>query len=195
HSKNKLILSNRKIITENNFLQFSTYFFLILFAGILAFKTPIYLKNQETVSDYTEIIKTHDSLYAEIAVVSGKKKKIEADKKIAAIILSRKDEYLDLIDQTIQLVPEGVMLDSIDYTKGKHVLFEGKAASDLDINLFLVNLREQIGKPELNNLGRILVPVNTNVYYDNNPDNESESDAESEAPSNELKTFKIKLNL
>ena len=196
HSKNNLIVSNRKIITENNFLQVSTYFFVILFGSILAFKTPVYLKNQQIISDYSEIIKTHDTLYAEIAVVSGKKKKIEADKKIAAVILSRKDEYLDLVHQTVQLVPEGVMLDSIDYIKGKHVMFEGKAASDLDINLFLVNLRKQLGKPELNNMGRVLVSVNNEInsqYQGQEQENEDQTDNEN--PINELKTFKIKLNL
>ena len=196
HSSNNLIKINRKILIENSFLQASTYFFILLFGGFLAFKTPVYFINQKTIYKYSEIIKSHNSLYAEIATVSGKKKKIEADKKIASIILSRKDEYLDLVDKTIQLVPEGVMLDSINYIKGKHVMFEGKAASDLDINLFLVNLREQMGKPELNDLGTVLVPLNnTEVQNDQDINIYAGSDVNSETPSNELKTFKIKLNL
>lgn len=199
HSKNNLIVNNRKILIENYFLQFSTYFLLVLFGSILALKTPVYFKNQATVSEYNTIIKTHDSLYAEIAVVSGMKKKIEVDKKIAAIILSRKDEYLDLIDQTIQLVPEGVMLDSIDYIKGKHVMFKGKAASDLDINLFLVNLREQIGKPELKNLGRVIVPLNSEIFSQDKTQDQKNiyagNGSDSKIPSTELKTFEIKLNL
>mgnify|MGYP001378162685 CR=1 FL=1 len=201
HSKNNIIKKNKKILIENYFLQVSTYFLLVLFGGILAFKTPVYFKNQTTISEYTKIIKAHDSLYAEIANVSAMKKKIEKDKKMAAIILSKKDEYLDLVAQTIQLVPEGVMLDSIDYIKGKHVMFEGKAASDLDINLFLINLREQMGKPELDNLGRVIVPVNSMINSQNNKQDQKDiniyagNESDNEIPSTELKTFKIKLNL
>ena len=36
---------------------------------------------------------------------------------------------LDFIDKAAELVPEGVVLDSIDYLKGSHVVFIGKAAS------------------------------------------------------------------
>ena len=103
-------------------------------------------------------------------------------------------------------MPEGVVLDTIDYTKGKHVMFQGKAASDLDIDLFLSNLREEMGEPELNSLGRTIIPINDSFSktINNNGLNEfgevqtpqpiSENDEEV-IPMEEVKTFEIKLNL
>ena len=124
---------------------------------------PKYLENKKTISAYTQIVRSHDALYAEIASLNAQKKNLEKEKQLVNKILNRKEEYLDLIPLTVDLVPEGIVLDSIDYLKGIHVMFQGKAASDLDIDLFLANLRTKVGKPELNSLGRTIIPVSGEV--------------------------------
>ena len=82
-------------------------------------------------------------------------------------------------------------------------MFQGKA-SDLDIDLFLANLRTKVGKPELNSLAEI-IPVsgevnqnagdNLNEFGEIVPQQANNNNAENVLPMEELKTFQIKLNL
>ena len=208
NAKNDIIIHNKKISIENNFLKFLTVFFLILFSSVLVFKIPNYFENKQLIVDYKKVNELHVSYDISLKDLSAKLKKLEEDNKLANEILSRKDEYLDFIDVTDRLVPEGVVLDSIDYLKGVHVVFIGKAASDLDINLFLVNLRNEIGKPELNNLDKIFekfesksIPQDILDKYEKGTTvAEKKSDAKDEdemeqVKASEVKTFKIKLFL
>ena len=203
---NHVIVNNRKISVTNSFLNLLTVATFLIVVAIVFQETPKYLENKKKISSYRQVVSAHDSLYAEINSLNAKKKELEKDKILINKILNRKEEYLDLIDQTVELVPEGVVLDTIDYTKGKHVMFQGKAASDLDIDLFLSNLREEMGEPELNSLGRTIIPINDSFSktINNNGLNEfgevqtpqpiSENDEEV-IPMEEVKTFEIKLNL
>ena len=207
NSKNNIIIHNKKILIENNFLKSLTLSFLILFTSVLIFKIPNYFNHKQLIVDYEKINKLHVAYTSDLQNLSATMKKIEAEKILAGQILSRKDEYLDFIDKTDRLVPEGVVLDSIDYLKGVHVVFIGKAASDLDINLFLVNLRNEIGKPELNNLDKIyekfeskFIPEDILKKYDDDGKivkekvDIKEEDLE-QVKASEVKTFKIKLFL
>ena len=211
NEKKSIIIQNKKILIENNFLKFLTLFFLIFFTGVLFFKIPNYFKNQQLIVDNKIVSELHASFNVDLIDLSSKLKKIQSDKILATEILSRKDEYLDFIEITDRLVPEGVVLDSIDYLKGVHVVFIGKAASDLDINLFLVNLRNEIGKPELNNLDKIFekfesksIPDDILKKYEKDEvlgkkkldvkDKNDEEDKE-HVNTSEIKTFKIKLFL
>ena len=159
--------------------------------------------------DNKKVSELHASFNVDLIDLSSKLKKLQSDKILATEILSRKDEYLDFIEITDRLVPEGVVLDSIDYLKGIHVVFIGKAASDLDINLFLVNLRNELGKPELNNLDKIFekfesksIPDDILEKYEkdevivkkkSNAKNDEEDKEQVNA--SKVKTFKIKLFL
>jgi len=209
NGKKNIIIHNKKILIENSFLKFLTLFFLILFTGVLVFKIPNYFKNKQLIVDNKKVSELHASFNVDLIDLSSKLKKLQSDKILATEILSRKDEYLDFIEITDRLVPEGVVLDSIDYLKGIHVVFIGKAASDLDINLFLVNLRNELGKPELNNLDKIFekfesksIPDDILEKYEkdevivkkkSNAKNDEEDKEQVNA--SEVKTFKIKLFL
>ena len=209
NGKKSIIIHNKKILIENSFLKFLTLFFLILFTGVLVFKIPNYFKNKQLIVDNKKVSELHASFNVDLIDLSSKLKKLQSDKILATEILSRKDEYLDFIEITDRLVPEGVVLDSIDYLKGIHVVFIGKAASDLDINLFLVNLRNELGKPELNNLDKIFekfesksIPDDILKKYEkdevivkkkSNAKNDEEDKEQVNA--SEVKTFKIKLFL
>ena len=80
-------------------------------------------------------------------------------------------------------------------------MFQGKAASDLDIDLFLANLRTKVGKPELNSLGRTIIPVsgevnqnagdNLNEFGEIVPQQANNNNAENVLPMEELKLFKL----
>ena len=202
---NHVIINNRKISVTNSFLNFLTFAAFVIILALVAQEMPKYLENKKTISAYTQIVRSHDALYAEIASLNAQRKNLEKEKELVNKILSRKEEYLDLIPLTVELVPEGIVLDSIDYLKGKHVMFQGKAASDLDIDLFLANLRTKVGKPELNSLGRTIIPVsgevnqnagdNLNEFGEIVPQQANNNNAENVLPMEELKTFQIKLNL
>ena len=202
---NHVIVNNRKISVTNSFLNFLTFAAFVIILALVGQEMPKYLENKKIISAYTQIVRSHDALYAEIASLNAQKKNLEKEKQLVNKILNRKEEYLDLIPLTVDLVPEGIVLDSIDYLKGKHVMFQGKAASDLDIDLFLANLRTRVGKPELNSLGQTIIPVsgeinmNTgdslNQYGEIVPQQADNNNSEKALPMEELKTFKIKLNL
>ena len=202
---NHVIINNRKISVTNSFLNFLTFAAFVIILALVAQEMPKYLENKKTISSYTQIVRSHDALYAEIASLNAQRKNLEKEKELVNKILSRKEEYLDLIPLTVELVPEGIVLDSIDYLKGKHVMFQGKAASDLDIDLFLANLRTKVGKPELNSLGRTIIPVsgevnqnagdNLNEFGEIVPQQANNNSTENVLPMEELKTFQIKLNL
>ena len=209
NAKKDIIIHNKKVFIENNALKFLTIFFLILLSSVIFFKIPKYFENKNLIAEYSSIDKLHTSFTEDLKILSIKKKEAEHERKIASKILSRKDEYLDFIDKAAELVPEGVVLDSIDYLKGSHVVFIGKAASDLDINLFLVNLRNEIGKSEINNLDKIFqkfesknIPDDILEKYKSDINSKKEKssngvevkDAEATKAS-EVKTFKIKLFL
>ena len=198
---NHVIINNRKISVTNSFLNFLTFAAFVIILALVAQEMPKYLENKKTISAYTQIVRSHDALYAEIASLNAQRKNLEKEKELVNKILSRKEEYLDLIPLTVELVPEGIVLDSIDYLKGKHVMFQGKAASDLDIDLFLANLRTKVGKPELNSLGRTIIPVsgevnqnagdNLNEFGEIVPQQANNNNAENVLPMEELKTFQI----
>lgn len=209
NAKKDILIHNKKVFIENNVLKFLTIFFLILLSSVIFFKIPKYFKNKNLIVEYDSIDKLHTSFTEDLKILSIKKKEAYAARTIASKILSRKDEYLDFIDKVAELVPEGVVLDSVDYLKGSHVVFIGKAASDLDINLFLVNLRNEIGKSEINNLDKIFQKFESKTIPDDilekynsdiNLKKEISSDVDKDkdlevTKASEVKSFKIKLFL
>ena len=199
----RIIIKNRKNLTGNLFLQYATIILLIIFTANIWFSYPTFVKNKETIASYAKTIQIHDNLYAEIKSLSGTRKAIEKESKVARKILNRKDEYLDFINITPAVVPEGIEVAKVDYLKGSHATFSGIAASDLDVNLFLANLRNNIGKSELTELKTINLnlsdPITTVTQItETAPDGNDEvvgSVEEVSVPNSiEIKEFIIKVN-
>ena len=184
-------------------MQYLTVFLLLLFTTNVLIKYPTFVENKETLKSYSSIVKTHDDLYNNIKVLSREKKALEQESKLANRILNKKDEYLDFINITPSVVPEGIEVAKVDYLKGSHATFYGIAASDLDVNLFLAKLRSNIGKSELTQLKTVYMnlsdPVTTvTPIMETNPSGEEEmtgSTEETSVPNTiEIKEFIIKVN-
>ena len=199
----RIIKKNKKNLIENLFLQYFTIILLFLFTTNVLIKYPTLVENKKMIQTYSTIIKTHDDLYNDIKVLSGQKKVLEKESKLASRILNKKDEYLDFINITPSVVPEGIEVAKVDYLKGSHATFYGIAASDLDVNLFLANLRSNIGKSELTELKTLYMnlsdPITTvTPIFDTSPSGEEEmvgSTEETSVPNTiEIKQFIIKVN-
>lgn len=199
----QVIKQNRKNLTLNLSLQYLTIILLILFTTNVLINYPTFVKNKETIKAYSTIIKTHKDLYNKIKVLSSERKDLEKETKLATRILNKKDEYLDFINITPSVVPEGIEVAKVDYLKGSHATFYGIAASDLDVNLFLAKLRSNIGKSELTELKTLYMnlsdPVTTvTPIMETNPSGEEEmtgSTEETSVPNTiEIKEFIIKVN-
>ena len=199
----QVIKQNRKNLTLNLSLQYLTIILLILFTTNVLINYPTFVKNKEIIKAYSTIIKTHEDLYNDIKVLSGQKKALEKESKLATRILNKKDEYLDFINITPSVVPEGIEVAKVDYLKGSHATFYGIAASDLDVNLFLAKLRSNIGKSELTELKTLYMNLSDPVtsvtpIMETNPSGEQEmtgSTEETSVPNTiEIKEFIIKVN-
>ena len=150
-----VIQQNRKELFEGSFLQNVIIILLVIFTINIGLSYPIYLDNKDTLNSYSLIVKTHDDLYANIKELSGKRKATIEKSAVAVRVLNKKDEYLNFIGIMPSLVPEGIEISKIDYLKGNYTIFHGMASSDLDVNLFLANLRSNVGKSELTQLNAI----------------------------------------
>ena len=82
----------------------------------------------------------------EIQSISGNFKKIDNDMKLASEVQNSTNQYYKLILNTPMIVPEGVKLNKLQFAETK-AIFEGHAVTDYDLNIFVENIRETIGKP------------------------------------------------
>ena len=49
-------------------------------------------------------------------------------------------------------VPDGVQIKKVEYKQNDYAIFDGQAISDIDLNIFLENLRNNLGTPDINNI-------------------------------------------
>ena len=80
-------------------------------------------------------------------------------------ILNNKDQFSDLIVDTPNFVPDGVQIKKVEYKQNDYAIFDGQAISDIDLNIFLENLRNNLGTPDINNISiEIIEKENLNLH-------------------------------
>ena len=141
-----------------------TVFLLVIFSAIIFLNFPIYLEKSKTLKEHPLIAKKYDQSLKEIQSISGNFKKIDNDMKLASEVQNSTNQYYKLILNTPMIVPEGVKLNKLQFAETK-AIFEGHAVTDYDLNIFVENIRETIGKPDVTNLD-IAVVNNDNSISD-----------------------------
>ena len=194
HFLSERIIKNKKIKTQNRFLNMITLLFLVLFSSIIGLKAPEYINKSRIVNEYQTTVSLYDQIYEDIKNKNVHIQKIDLEKKLASKILTDKDQFAWLIAQTPSIVPKGVKIDKIEYQKGEHVTFQGVALSDVDLNEFLKNLSETLGNSELTTMS--MAEVNLDQEIETSQEKEGEVEQmTSLSNSVRLKNFSIKVNL
>ena len=167
---------------------------LLIFSTIIGLNIPKYLEKNQLLASHPALVKEYNSLMEEIKTSSSKVKKIEKEKELAEKLIVKTDNFSKIIIETPQIVPTGVELQKVDYIKNDSVVFyEGYALTDYDLNLFLKNIKNKIGNPDITNLSLAEFTETVDII------NEGSEDVQQIIPSSadvlKLRNFKIKVEL
>ena len=66
--------------------------------------------------------------------------------------------------KTPSLVPNGIIINKIEYKKADYAVFHGDALSDIDLNIFLERLKKDVGRSELTTMNEAVI----SIYEENN---------------------------
>ena len=198
------VISNRKVRTANYATSGVLIILLVAFSCIVILDFPIYQEKSNTLFTYNKVKKDYDVLLKQIGTASSKNRKIENEQALIKKILNKKDEFSEIIIDTPNFVPDGVQIKKVEYKQNEYASFEGQAISDIDLNIFLENLRENLGTPDINNISIEIVEKekpNEAVIVERrgiNPTTGAQNqqqDIKEEDILMELKKFSVKVNL
>jgi len=190
--KNELNI-NRKIQSINFTLSFVLVLFLIMFTSIIGLNFPTYLQKNKILASHSTVVKNYNSLMEDLKSSNSKSAKIEKEKKLAEKLIVKNDNFSNLVLKTSKIVPEGVELKKMEYIKNDSVIFyEGYALTDYDLNIFINNLRKNVGNPDITNLSLAELSQENNI--DSTPEG-SQSNVDTVANVLKLRNFKIKVDL
>ena len=147
------ISNNRRVRFSNSALNLILILLILTFASLTSQTYPVYLEKANVLVDYEKVKKDHDNLIKQIGSAAAKTKRLEEKRLLANKIVKNKDEFTQLIIETPSIVPSGIEISRLQYVEDDHAIFNGYALSDEDLNIFLSNLRINIGKPELRTIG------------------------------------------
>ena len=188
------LINNRKIQATSGSLSMVLMLFLLIFSTIMGLNIPKYLEKNQLLTSHPALVKEYNSLMEEIKTSSSKVKKIEKEKELAEKLIVKTDNFSKIIIETPQIVPTGVELQKVDYIKNDSVVFyEGYALTDYDLNLFLKNIKNKIGNPDITNLS--LAEFTETVDITNEGSNDVQQIIPSSADVLKLRNFKIKVEL
>ena len=184
HLRERLI-NNRKIETINSLMNSLLIVFLIIFTSLTAINIPQYLEKSKLLATHASVVNSYNTLFEEIKRTSVDVKMMEKNKNLAKKINDNKDRYSQLIFETANSVPRGVEIKAIEFTNSEATLYyEGHALTDYDLNVFIENIKTNIGDPDITMLNQSVVSPQTSTT-DNNEKVNTLS----------LRNFKIKVNL
>ena len=159
--------------------------FLIIFTSLTAINIPQYLEKSKLLATHASVVNSYNTLFEEIKRTSVDVKMMEKNKNLAKKINDNKDRYSQLIFETANSVPRGVEIKAIEFTNSEATLYyEGHALTDYDLNVFIENIKTNIGDPDITMLNQSVVSPQTST-----PDNNEKVNTLS------LRNFKIKVNL
>ena len=188
-------LENNKIKTSNYLLNSITVLLLFIFSGLIALNLPVYFEKSKVLKQHPSVVQKYDQTLNEIKKISGKYKKIEADTKLASEVQNVNNEYYKLVKNTPSIVPDGVKLNKLEFLDNQAV-FEGHAITDYDLNMFVQNIRDTIGRPDITKLN-IAVIVNDDSQSAPIEQSESTSNNNQQVSQNtsSFRNFKIEVDL
>jgi len=153
HHMYENISNNRRVRFTNSSLNLILILLILTFASLTSQTYPVYLEKANVLINYDKVKKDHDNLIKQIGSATAKTKRLEEKRLLANKIIKNKDEFTQLIIETPSIVPSGIEISKLQYVEDDHAVFNGYALSDEDLNIFLSNLRINIGKPELRTIG------------------------------------------
>lgn len=156
---------NNRIKASNYLLNMITVFLLVVFSAVIFLNFPVYLEKSKKLKQHPFIVKNYDNKLKEIQIISSNFKKIDKDIKLASEVQSSTNQYYKLILNTPEIVPQGVKLNKLQFADAK-ATFEGHAVTDYDLNIFVENIREIIGKPDVTSLNIAIVDNNNDTNDD-----------------------------
>jgi len=162
--ENYKYIDNNKIKTSNYFLNLITVFLLVIFSAIIFLNYPVYIEKSKTLQQHPSIVQEYDRKLKEIQSINGGFKKIDKNIKLANEVQGYTNQYYKLILNTPEIVPQGVKLNKLQFAETK-AIFEGHAVTDYDLNIFVENIRETIGKPDVTSLN-VAIVNNKNDFND-----------------------------
>ena len=160
----KYVINNR-IKASNYLLNMITVCLLVVFSAVIFLNFPVYLEKSKKLKQHPFIVKNYDNKLKEIQIISSNFKKIDKDIKLASEVQSSTNQYYKLILNTPEIVPQGVKLNKLQFADAK-ATFEGHAVTDYDLNIFVENIREIIGKPDVTSLNIAIVDNNNDTNDD-----------------------------
>lgn len=146
------VISNRKVKSANYTTNLVLLLLIAIFSSVTAITFPTYQEKAQTLFAYKQVKNEYDTLLKQIGSASKKNKKIENEQALIKKILNNKDQFSDLIVDTPNFVPDGVQIKKVEYKQNDYAIFDGQAISDIDLNIFLENLRNNLGTPDINNI-------------------------------------------
>ena len=164
-----------------------------MFTSIIGLNFPTYLQKNKILASHSTVVKNYNSLMEDLKSSNSKSAKIEKEKKLAEKLIVKNDNFSNLVLKTSKIVPEGVELKKMEYIKNDSVIFyEGYALTDYDLNIFINNLRKNVGNPDITNLS--LAELSQEKNIDLTPEG-SQSNVDTVANVLKLRNFKIKVDL
>ena len=98
---------------------------------------------------------------------------------------------------TPSLVPNGIIINKIEYKKADYAVFHGDALSDIDLNIFLERLKKNIGRSELTTMNEAVISVYEENSIIQNQENETQNNSNQSLNNVTIKAkkFSITINL
>ena len=95
------------------------------------------------------------------------------------------------------MVPNGIIINKIEYKKADYAIFHGDAISDIDLNIFLERLKKNVGRSELSTMNEVVISIYEENNITENQENETQ-DSSDQSLNNvfiKAKNFSITINL
>ena len=113
--------------------------YIVLFA--LSFWQINSLNNK--ISNYSQIVQTHQERSDELAKVSKELKKLNKSLELSDSIKSNKKVSFRVLAQIASAVPKRVKFNSIEYNGSNQIIIQGVASTDQDILKLISNLNNK----------------------------------------------------
>ena len=97
--------------------------------------------------------------------------------------------------KTPSLVPNGIIINKIEYKKADYAVFHGDALSDIDLNIFLEKLKKNIGRSELTTMNEAEISIYEENVIQYQGEETSSSDQSLNNVTIKAKNFSITINL
>lgn len=138
---------------------------IVSFSSIVYLKFNSYITNKNLLTSYAIINNDYNSLIEDINNVNSSVKKIENEINLVTRVTDNKNYYLNFVSLIPSLTPRGIEIQSIDYNKSNNLMtLSGFAITDYDLSIFLNNLTNEIGNPDISNVGISLIDDGSQDY-------------------------------